>query len=128
MSAAPSTSSDLSSQRTAFRVIAFAEALSWFGLLVGMFFKYVTDTSEVGVKIFGPIHGGIFLIYLAITLWVSRPFRWRPVVLVTALLASIPPFATALFEIWADRRGLLGRAASGRPTDEALAGTGHVPD
>ena len=33
---------------TAFRVVAFAEAVSWLGLLVGMFFKYVVDAGEAG--------------------------------------------------------------------------------
>jgi hypothetical protein len=42
---------------TLFRVVAVAEALSWAALLVGMFFKYATDTTELGVKVFGPLHG-----------------------------------------------------------------------
>ena len=42
-----------------FRLIAFAEAVSWVGLLVGMYFKYLgSPQTEVGVKIFGPVHGG----------------------------------------------------------------------
>ena len=45
----------------AFRIVAVAEALSWAGLLAGMFVKYVLGTSEVGVQIFGPIHGGVFV-------------------------------------------------------------------
>ncbi|WP_018155795.1 DUF3817 domain-containing protein [Demetria terragena] len=95
--------------RTVFRVVAFAEALSWLGLLIGMFFKYVTETGEAGVKIFGPIHGGIFVVYLLVTLWAARHFRWTGAVTVAALASSIPPFCTAIFEVWADRRGLLGR-------------------
>lgn len=35
-----------------FKVVAVAEALSWVGLLFGMYFKYVAATTEVGVRIF----------------------------------------------------------------------------
>ena len=45
----------------AFKITAFAEAVSWIGLLVGMFFKWVLQTGDVGVRIFGPIHGTIFI-------------------------------------------------------------------
>src|SRR3954462_10218719 len=46
---------------TAFRIVAVAEALSWIGLLIGMYVKYVPQTTELGVHIFGPLHGGVFL-------------------------------------------------------------------
>ena len=53
---------------TAFRIVAVAEALSWIGLLAGMYVKYVPGTTELGVKVFGPIHGGIFLAYVVLAL------------------------------------------------------------
>lgn len=94
-----------------FRTIAIAEAFSWLGLLIGMYFKYVPETTEAGVKIFGPIHGTIFLAYLLISLVARNTFGWSFKVFALALVASIPPFATVLFEAVADRRGLLGREA-----------------
>ncbi|TNC46164.1 DUF3817 domain-containing protein [Mumia zhuanghuii] len=97
--------------RLAFRVVAFAEALSWAGLLIGMFFKWVLETTEVGVKIFGPIHGGIFVAYLVMCLVAWRTFGWSFKVTIAALASAVPPFFTVLFEVWADRRGLLGTAA-----------------
>ena len=63
--------------RTLFRTVAIAEACSWAGLLVGMFFKHVKVT-EVGVQVFGPIHGVIFVAYLVSVLVVRRPLRWGP--------------------------------------------------
>ena len=96
---------------TAFRVVAFAEAASWFGLLVGMFFKYVVDAGEQGVQVFGPIHGTVFLAYVAITLMTWWRLRWSLPVALLALAASVPPFCTVLFERWAERTGRL--AASG---------------
>ncbi len=93
--------------RQIFRIVAFAEALSWLGLLIGMYFKYVPETTELGVQVFGPIHGGVFVLYLLVTLMARRAFGWSFKTFVLAVVASIPPFATAVFEIVADRRGLL---------------------
>jgi integral membrane protein len=92
---------------TAFRVVAFAEALSWLGLLTGMFFKYVVDAGEQGVHVFGPIHGTVFLTYLVVTLVAWRAQRWSLPVALVALAASVPPFCTVLFEEWARRTGRL---------------------
>jgi integral membrane protein len=100
---------DASGVVTAFRLVALAEAVSWAGLLVGMFFKYVVDAGEGGVEVFGPIHGTVFLTYLVVTLLTWRQQRWSLPVGVVALAASVPPFCTALFELWADRTGRLAR-------------------
>jgi integral membrane protein len=90
-----------------FRVVAVAEACSWVGLLVGMFFKYVVVFDEIGVTVFGPIHGALFLAYVLVTVVVARTFRWRLSTTLLALVASIPPLATLWFERRARRRGLL---------------------
>ncbi|YAL81922.1 DUF3817 domain-containing protein [Dermacoccaceae bacterium W4C1] len=107
--------------RLIFRVVAFAEALSWLGLLIGMFFKYVPETTEMGVTVFGPIHGVIFIAYVVVTLWASRVFRWTPMELILGLLASLPPFCTAIFEVVMDRRGRLGIAAGAPAVDKVRA-------
>ena len=94
---------------TAFRVVAVAEALSWIGLLIGMFIKYVPETSELGVKIFGPIHGGVFIAYVVVALVASRVLRWSPRTTLLALVCSIPPLATVWFERLATRNDRLPR-------------------
>ncbi|NDL59918.1 DUF3817 domain-containing protein [Phytoactinopolyspora mesophila] len=90
-----------------FRVVAIAEAISWAGLLIGMLFKYVISDTEIGVTIFGPIHGIVFIIYVLVTLLVFRPLRWGPWTTVWALAASVPPLTTLVFERWAVRTGRL---------------------
>ena len=90
-----------------FRAVALAEACSWIALLGGMFVKWVLRDSEVGVQIFGPIHGGIFLAYLVVTLVVWRVLRWDAVTGVLALAASVPPLATLWFDRHATRTGRL---------------------
>ena len=98
--------------RTVFRTVAIAEAFSWGLLLVAMFFKWVLDAeplglAEGGVPVAGPIHGGIFLLYVVWTIVAARTFRWNAKTFVLGLAASIPPFFTVWFETWADRQGLL---------------------
>ncbi len=90
-----------------FRVVAIAEALSWTGLLVGMFLKYVVELGEGGVPVLGAVHGALFVLYVVTTLAVARPLGWRFGTVVLALLAAIPPLFTWWFEKWALRRGKL---------------------
>jgi integral membrane protein len=94
-----------------FVAVAIAEACSWAALLTGMFFKYVVVHDEIGVRVAGPIHGGLFLAYLVVTVGQARTAGWRWWVTLVALACSIPPFATVAFERWARSRGLLTAAA-----------------
>lgn len=95
-----------------FRLVAFAEALSW----AGLYAKYLTDAGELGVKVFGPIHGTIFVAYGLLALLVARAARWSWGTLLVGLVAAVPPFATAAFEVWAQRTGRLTPAASPSPS------------
>ena len=91
----------------AFRAVALAEACSWVGLLFGMFVKYVLATSERGVQIFGPIHGGVFIAYVVVAVVAVRVLRWSPGTTLLALAASVPPLVTLWFDRWATRTGRL---------------------
>jgi integral membrane protein len=102
----------------AFRVLAAAEAVSWAGLLAGMYAKYVADVGPGGVQVFGPIHGTIFIGYVLVALLTWRQQRWSFVVGLAALAASIPPFATLAFELFAARTGRL--AVTGRRSSQKL--------
>ena len=79
---------------TAFRIVAVAEALSWLGLLAGMYVKYVPQTSEAGVQVFGPIHGGVFVAYVVVALVAGRVLRWDVRTTLLALAASVPPLGS----------------------------------
>lgn len=89
----------------AFRAVAIAEAFSWAGLLVGMYVKWIAEASEIGVKIFGPVHGGLVVAYVALALAVAVRQRWSLVTLFFALAATLPPFLTVFFDRWAHRSG-----------------------
>jgi integral membrane protein len=90
-----------------FRAAAIAEACSWAGLLIGMFFKYVVVGNEIGVQVFGPIHGALFVLYVLVTLVAARRLAWDPKTTVLALISSIPPLMTIWFERRAAARGRL---------------------
>ncbi|RVX41555.1 integral membrane protein [Nonomuraea polychroma] len=89
-----------------FRLVAIAEALSWAGLLVGMFFKYILVTGELGVKIFGPVHGGLFLLYVAAVISAARTHGWSRGTIVLGLACGVPPFASVWFERRMSRRAV----------------------
>lgn len=93
-----------------FRTVAIAEAVTWTGLLVGMFLKYGSADNEAGVRIFGMLHGVVFVAYVVTTavVWVDR--RWSAGRGLLALVAAVPPLATLPLEWWAVRKGWLGDA------------------
>jgi integral membrane protein len=102
--------------RTIFRAVAVAEAFSWAGLLVAMFFKWVVQEDphsgiEGGVPVMGAIHGAVFVAYAVMCLVAWRQFRWSFTVAVLAGLSAIPPFVSVVFERKAAARGLLQRRA-----------------
>ncbi|MFF0477826.1 MMPL family transporter [Streptomyces sp. NPDC004284] len=92
----------------AFTWIAFIEACTWAGLLIGMYFKYVPKTTELGVRIFGALHGAAFIAYVLLTVLLAIRLKWRlGRTTLLALLAAVPPFMTVAFETWARRTGRL---------------------
>ena len=95
------------SPRTLFARFAFAEAVTWTLLIIGMVLKYVTHTTELGVRVFGLLHGVVFLGYVLVTLavWVNQ--RWSTSTGLLALASAVPPYATVWFERRAIRRGQL---------------------
>ena len=94
--------------RGVFRAVAVTEAVTWGLLLTGMVLKYVTETTELGVQVFGMVHGVVFIAYCLTTvlLWIDQ--KWSLGRLVLGLVAAVPPFATVPFERYAERSGLLG--------------------
>lgn len=105
------SSPSLSLPGRVFSVIALIEALTWAGLLVGMYLKYVSGTTEAGVWLFGRLHGAAFVTYVIACLFCSAKLRWPWWATALAFLAAIPPLVTLPLEIFFKRRGLLSRNA-----------------
>lgn len=77
-----------------FRWAALAEGVSLIALVcVAMPLKYFYG-MPAAVSLVGPVHGGLFLVFVGLLLWVSQRQRWSDQVVSSLLLASLIPFAS----------------------------------
>lgn len=109
----------LPSPRRLFITVATAEAVTWSLLLIGMFLKYVTQTTELGVRIGGMLHGVVFIAYVLVTVIVWVDQQWPAKRGLIALATAIPPLATLWTERWLDHDGHLATAWRLRAKGEA---------
>ncbi|MEA5126284.1 DUF3817 domain-containing protein [Xanthomonas floridensis] len=101
--------SALSPMGRLFAVAAFIEGITWAGLLLGMFLKYGTQTTESVVWLFGRAHGAAFVFYVVVSVLVALRLRWPWWAWAVSLLAALPPLVTVPLEMWFRRIGLLGQ-------------------
>jgi integral membrane protein len=85
------------------RIVALAEATSFLALLVSTYFKY-SDRGEVGVQVLGPIHGLLFLAYVALVLALRPDTGWDTRTTFWILVAAVLPFGGYAFDWWLTRR------------------------
>jgi integral membrane protein len=104
-----------------FRGVAVAEAFTWAGLLVGMFLKRVTHTTELGVQVGGMLHGVVFIAFCLVTVVVAVDQRWSRGRLLLGLASAVPPFLTVWFDRYAEKRGLLDDHWHTTPQSETRA-------
>lgn len=90
-----------------FAVAAFLEGFTWAGLLIGMAFKYGATGNDLGVKVFGPLHGGAFLFYVVATVLSALRLRWPWWATLLAVIAAVPPLVTVPLEMGFRRIGML---------------------
>jgi integral membrane protein len=114
------------SPRLFYRTLAFAEAVTWTLLIVGLLMKYVWAPGELGdlaVRIGGSIHGFVFLAYAGTALIVGLNQRWGVPLFAGAVATAVVPYATIPFDLWADRTGRLNgewrREATDDPRDRS---------
>lgn len=115
---APVPPTGLSPQRL-YRVLAFAEAVTWTLLIAGMIGKYLLRLGDLGVRIGGGIHGFVFLTYCAVTVLIGVDARWGAGRTLLGLGSAVIPYATIPFELSTQHHGLLPhrwRLRSDEPT------------
>ncbi|MCW2710873.1 MAG: hypothetical protein JWP24_1067, partial [Marmoricola sp.] len=93
--------------KTLYRTLALAEVVTWTVLIVGMFLKYVTGTTDVLVRVGGGVHGFVFLAYCVTTLLMGVDHRWSVTRVAAGLASAFVPYLTVFFERSARRAGLL---------------------
>nr|WP_143690504.1 DUF3817 domain-containing protein [Williamsia sterculiae] len=102
---------DLSTTAKRFRFIAVLEAITWLALLISMYFKWVEGHKEA-VAVPGMVHGIVFVVFVVVAIWTGITLKWSPMVILAALISSIPPFGTLVFEWWAQRTGNLAELST----------------
>lgn len=117
------------SPRVLYRQIAAAEVVTWALLLLGLYFKYGIETTELGVKVFGFIHGVVVIGFCLVTvlLWVHQ--RWTAREALLGLASAVPPFLTVWWERRLERAGRLdgewrlgrGGQAPANPAERVVA-------
>jgi len=76
----------------AFKIVGILEAVSLLVLLaIAMPLKYFMDSPEM-VKMVGSIHGGLFLLYVAMAIYVSMLLKWNLKTLAIVIFCSFIPF------------------------------------
>lgn len=85
-----------------FRIAAVAEACGWTLLVSGIACeRYITPGNRLPVLIAGQFHGILFLSYAVAAAGLYPTLGWSRKRAAVALLASIPPYGSLLFEWWA---------------------------
>jgi integral membrane protein len=74
----------------AFRWVAVVEAISWLVLIVATVVKYTAD-SPGAVKVMGPIHGTLFIVYVVLAVALRSKLRWDLRSFATVLVESVIP-------------------------------------
>jgi len=73
------------------RVVAIVEAISFLILAVASIVKR-TGGTEGGVKLMGPVHGVLFVIYVLLVIIVAADEKWRLKRTLLTLLCAVLPF------------------------------------
>ncbi len=74
-----------------FRLVAYAEAVTYLVLLAGVVVLHGFGGPDF-VKIMGPVHGMVFLVYFVLVLTVRESQGWGLGRTILVLLASAVPF------------------------------------
>ena len=78
--------------KKALRIVAVLEAISFLVLLVATFVKYFGPEEEAGVKVMGPVHGILFVLFVFLTVLVAADEKWRLGRTLLTLLCAVLPF------------------------------------
>jgi integral membrane protein len=86
-----------------FRVVAVLEATSFLLLLAATYVKYGHD-EPVGVEILGPLHGALFLAYVALAFTLASREEWSFRTTVLVLAGGVVPAGGYAVDRWLSRR------------------------
>ncbi len=96
------------------RRVSVIEATSYLALMAASAVKY-SGGSALGVRIIGPIHGVLFLVYAGLLLRDRTALEWTPVRTVSAMIIGALPFGG----YWVERNWLAPLASTASNVKEA---------
>lgn len=85
------------------RLVGLAEGVSFVVLGIAMGFKYGAG-EPLGVKIAGPVHGGLFLLYLAALAHAWLATRWSLTRVLLLFIAAVLPGGPFFCDGWLRRQ------------------------
>ncbi len=99
-----------------FRLAAIGEAVGWTLLIIGVGCQHLpVSWNQIPVQLAGRIHGTLFLLYITAVVVLSPSLGWSLMRTLMGGAASVPPYGSLMFELWAGNRkrqqefvGLLG--------------------
>lgn len=92
-----------------YRVIAYVVGIGLLALCVAIVFKYGFDAGE-GVSIIGPIHGFLYMAYIALAVDLALKARWSVKGTIGVLLCGTIPFLSFVAERAVSHRVRTGRS------------------
>lgn len=88
-----------------FRIVAILEATSFLMLLVATYVKYAHDEPG-GVEVLGPLHGALFLAYVALALNLAARAGWGTRTTALVLAGAVVPAGGYVVDRWISRQHL----------------------
>lgn len=81
-----------------FRIVGFSEGISFLLLLgIAMPLKYFFE-YPMAVSVVGAIHGGLFVLYCMMVVYLKFSYNWSMKKAVMGIVASVLPFGPFVFD------------------------------
>lgn len=88
-----------------FRLAAIGEAVGWTLLIIGVGCQHLpVSWNQIPVQLAGRVHGTLFLMYATAVIVLAPSLGWSWLRTFIGGLASVPPYGSLLFEMWASHR------------------------
>jgi integral membrane protein len=95
-----------------FKLIALIEATTFLLLLLASYVKRVDD-QPLGVEVLGPIHGLLFIAYVAMALALRERAGWTGKQTTLILIGAVVPFGGYAVDRWIDNNNAAVLRAEG---------------
>ncbi|WP_370529708.1 DUF3817 domain-containing protein [Alkalihalobacillus sp. AL-G] len=81
-----------------FKIVGYSEGISFLVLLgIAMPLKYMLD-YPLAVTVVGSIHGGLFVLYVMMVVYLKFAYKWSVTKALLGLIASVLPFGPFIFD------------------------------